>query len=1024
MSEQTDDGPTTKSSNITWTESSLQIMTSLKPALHSILITQLHKQTPIRVFNRFIKQIEGGRSDADNEARRHFEAWVELTFTQGGISKPLRRDSKNPKLVFLATQMLLAKGKVDQAAEWVNSARKSWGLTQVGFSHPSLVPPKGMKLDVEKTEKTKKTKEMRRGIRQTHRELGSAVDGQPATPPATLPNLALEGPSKPMQQAELDVTLDHILGKVDEIEATSEPAPTIPQLRLGQQESSQPNKTCRKEPTIGIRSSMRIATARSMKDRAVAPPAKEESTKRRSPRKRVKSLHPDSDEDPDEDKDCAMGCKVEPEGPSTECEPPASREPPIEIKTPPSTGPPSHDTLLPLPLPSRPPPLPRLSPQWPLLVDKPLEPNNTYVPRANYCPFSNDIARPALDKLLLNNYVRIPVWAKSRQELCELPYFKSMQGGVYTRGNTVYGYLLGRFPSPRDAWCHQGKLIISHGGGKHVSDEGEKNSSDPASMNKAKHQLGDDQLESDRSIQALLTAYRMFRPIVMLAEADYEHLQKFNLKQGYAEGAGYYVLGHYAITYEGLTAEKEEVNSQSSSSIYTRWKFAFQYIEGDQGPPWWTQPPGALVRRPEPPSEERVPVDKRRSFGRKVESNRQAVSEVTAESFSRQVRWRHVQLPAFDISFSGNGHPNAVTVGANGQPVQQEGLQFNPEFQELRELPEQLQKIPYPTVPEYPDWQRRRNGESIFNRYFWAGACCHNCGRVSCRQKWQYWECLTCGLRRDESRPQIYPSTILISPIHCETQGGGNFNPQDLESRCRVIRYSDGVSRNHPIAELKVRGQIVHVLNNPEATHVANQLFEQYQKDAGGSNMFQRHAMKTHGAEAVSTPFEQCPQSVVKARDHIIYLCKSALGRDVEFNEVLSVAYAEGQEMNFHSDDEPGLGPVVAGLSLGGYAEMLFRYHIACKKNMVYKNGAFKPSEVRTFDEANERVLQITLSHGDLLIMDGADIQKQYEHAVFVRDNDLVRFAATARFIEPTPPGITRPRPSTLAEALTPTIQS
>lgn len=80
-----------------------------------------------------------------------------------------------------------------------------------------------------------------------------------------------------------------------------------------------------------------------------------------------------------------------------------------------------------------------------------------------------------------------------------------------------------------------------------MSDEGEKNSSDPASMNKAKHQLGDDQLESDRSIQALLTAYRMFRPIVMLAEADYEHLQKFNLKQGYAEGAGYYVLGHYAI---------------------------------------------------------------------------------------------------------------------------------------------------------------------------------------------------------------------------------------------------------------------------------------------------------------------------------------------------------------------------------------------------------------------------------------------------------------------------------------------
>lgn len=63
------------------------------------------------------------------------------------------------------------------------------------------------------------------------------------------------------------------------------------------------------------------------------------------------------------------------------------------------------------------------------------------------------------------------------------------------------------------------------------------------------------------------------------------------------------------------------------------------------------------------------------------------------------------------------------------------------------------------------------------------------------------------------------------------------------QNTCVIIR-----DKNHPIAELKVRGQIVHVLNNPEATHVANQLFEQYQKDAGGSNMFQRHAMKTVSA--------------------------------------------------------------------------------------------------------------------------------------------------------------------------------
>jgi hypothetical protein len=45
-------------------------------------------------------------------------------------------------------------------------------------------------------------------------------------------------------------------------------------------------------------------------------------------------------------------------------------------------------------------------------------------------------------------------------------------------------------------------------------------------------------------------------------------------------------------------------------------------------------------------------------------------------------------------------------------------------------------------------------------------------------------------------------------------------------------------------------------------------------------------------AEAISTPFNLCPDSVVKARDHIQYLCESALGKNMDFNELLSVAYA------------------------------------------------------------------------------------------------------------------------------------
>ncbi|CAE6434615.1 unnamed protein product [Rhizoctonia solani] len=269
-------------------------------------------------------------------------------------------------------------------------------------------------------------------------------------------------------------------------------------------------------------------------------------------------------------------------------------------------------------------------------------------------------------------------------------------------------------------------------------------------------------------------------------------------------------------------------------------------------------------------------------------------------------------------------------------------------------------------------------------------------------------------LLREESRPQIYATSCLFGPMDCETQGSASFSPHDMKNTSRTVQYDDG-KRLVIYYELPDNvGRIVHILNNSKVTRKADELFQQYQQDASSTNMFQRHAMKTHGvkgelyaqhyshnagapykvpyiAEAISTPFECCPTSVVEAKDHIQYLCEPALGKDVEFNEVLSIAYAEGQEMNFHSDDEPGLGPVIAGLTLGSHAEMLFRYHVACKKNLTYKNGPFRPSEARANDglDPNERVLQIILSHGDLLIMDGPEIQKQYEHAVFVRDTDM-----------------------------------
>jgi len=108
----------------------------------------------------------------------------------------------------------------------------------------------------------------------------------------------------------------------------------------------------------------------------------------------------------------------------------------------------------------------------------------------------------------------------------------------------------------------------------------------------------------------------------------------------------------------------------------------------------------------------------------------------------------------------------------------------------------------------------------------------------------------------------------------------------------------------------------------------------------------------------------------------------TALGKHIDFNEVLSAAYMEKQKMAFHSDSERGLGPVVASLSLGSLAEMHFRL------NSKY-----------TVPEGPRKVaMSLLLRHGDVLVMEGAGVQEYYEHAVVPKS---FRIVATARSISP-----------------------
>lgn len=84
--------------------------------------------------------------------------------------------------------------------------------------------------------------------------------------------------------------------------------------------------------------------------------------------------------------------------------------------------------------------------------------------------------------------------------------------------------------------------------------------------------------------------------------------------------------------------------------------------------------------------------------------------------------------------------------------------------------------------------------------------------------------------------------------------------------------------------------------------------------------------------------------------------------------------------VEFHTDDEIGLGPLVAGLSLGSPALMHFRLlarHIpqGVQRSVAVSFVLRHVSNPYTFSA----LVDHAISQGDILVMDGAGVQQFYE---------------------------------------------
>ncbi|KAF8265233.1 hypothetical protein EI94DRAFT_364661 [Lactarius quietus] len=407
--------------------------------------------------------------------------------------------------------------------------------------------------------------------------------------------------------------------------------------------------------------------------------------------------------------------------------------------------------------------------------------------------------------------VKPPIWAESRQEVCEsLDSFRSFQGGVYHIHDVAKGYLLGGHSSSRDIFHHGGRLIISHGGGKAEALH---------SRNRCLEVRGPgDQLEDDRSVRALLNNYECRRPLVLLADDNYR-LFPFDLT---ARGYTYVVLGLYWITH--AWAERQQVNRDHD---VVRYKFVFQWCQG-QGDPWWLQDTEHVSTTTQA---EVIPVH---------EGQSNDVSYV-GQSVSQSPR---LEMTIHDCRHCRMGSRVKASAPAAGDSLPS-SLLYSTEL--LRLLP--ANHLPVSAASFFPVSPSKI---STAPRPFAKGMHCQACGRLSTRFKWQSFECSNNHCKRTYDVPKF---RFSHKDFWLQEQTLKFFQQRIAEDSGIVVRELEFQAKTDGSALPYVqkfelphdRGHIFLIPGHPSINKVANRLFYEYQDQANeGKFQFRRWPLRAH----------------------------------------------------------------------------------------------------------------------------------------------------------------------------------
>ncbi|CAG8807328.1 12434_t:CDS:2, partial [Dentiscutata erythropus] len=358
---------------------------------------------------------------------------------------------------------------------------------------------------------------------------------------------------------------------------------------------------------------------------------------------------------------------------------------------------------------------------------------------------------------------------------------------------------------------------------------------------------------------------------------------------------------------------------------------------------------------------------------------------------------------------------------------------------------DQLHRIPFSILPPQPPSTFNNdptNSSALHGVQYWKGFHCLRCGRISCRNKWAFWECANCGLRHEVPEQLLVPSMlrnpnlpVLIGPAFdydsCIKDNSGIMKTSEVSAEGAVVckyYFPEG-------------GYILHRIGNSSINRISDQFFVKFQRKdlpfkrnilKKGCNRTRQFTMNVgakykFSLECDTLRFEETPQIVQDCYKYIHEMCNAFV--DVKFNEMLLAAYLNDQPAIWKilqlssfviliDDGEKGVGPVIGNLSLGASAELKFRR----KKRKISKNkDCTDDFSVGTSDYSNsnkkvteERLplpytiltssspympidalelglksrgtgpeLILKIHHGDLLMMVGHEIQRNYEHALF-----------------------------------------